>query len=123
MTCEVNAGVNYEAYFGEFSNSTINAIFESIMASLDGNYGARDSTLTYTLINFVRKIRDTYNQKFNKAQGQYVKTDSRYEDAGSVAKNYAMAHAGMVLNMMNRDEQESVNSCFQALKTEEQFLN
>lgn len=55
MTCEVNAGVNYEAYFGEFSNSTINAIFESIMASLDGNYGGRDSTLTYTLINFVRR--------------------------------------------------------------------
>lgn len=40
-TCESNAQVNYDTTFGEFSNSTINALFESVMATLDGNYGGR----------------------------------------------------------------------------------
>jgi hypothetical protein len=34
MTCEHNANINYETYYGEFSNTTINVIFESIMAAL-----------------------------------------------------------------------------------------
>jgi len=130
MTCATNAGINYHTHpFGEFSNTTVNAIFESIMATLDGNIAGRDSTYTYTLINFLRKIRTSFNQKVVNARspsGEYARFDSsgtsHYEDAESVAKNYAMSYAGAVMNMMSRDEQETVKTCFNALKNEEQWI-
>ena len=84
------------------------------MAALDGNYGGRDNAHTYTLINFVRKIRASYNNKIEQAQiNPYTRfPDGSNEYSEVAAKNYAMVNAGMILNMMNRGEQESMRSCF-----------